>query len=614
MTASTAPVTPVMTPDSAAATPEATSSLEVSATPPMRAPRPPRRTSRGLGSYLIESVRGRLLGGSSVIILLLAIAGLFGWRALSQMSDEVAKSFQAMREEMRLSAQLSADVAQEIESGGQYLDTRDPAVQERFRQLGWDAHRVQRAMNSQPNQSRDEIALVASIDEALSGMEVHFARAHRLADLGREGDARLAVARARPMVDTVLQHIGRLGQLKSQKVAAAADALARDSERQRIRLLSVLMLAGVAAVFVVLFITRPMRRLRDLVLHAQQLSAGNLGVRTRGEMLDEFQVLADALNQTGESLSRMVNVAAKTADNVASSAHDLAAVSNEISQSASHMASAMSEVSTGAESQVEQLRTVDATLQTMRARAERVLAGAGEVVQLARDIEHSAGAKRAEVERALAILLDVRTTVTRAASEVDALNTTTADINRFVGSVSRIAEQTNLLALNAAIEAARAGQAGRGFAVVADEVRKLAEQAQSAADDIVKMTGIVTSRVGSTTQAMQSGVARVGEIERVSRDIDEALTTITAAAERTRRAAHGVTAAAEENAAAAEQAASGLNSIARTAEGHAATAEEVSASTEEQSAACEEMSSASSQLLAGSQQLRELVGGLRTAG
>ena len=607
MTASTAPETTPLTPDS-------DSPSAGSITQTMRVPRPPRRTSRGLGAYLVESVRGRLLGGSAVIILLLAIAGLFGWRALSRMSDQVAKSFEEMREEMRLSAQLSADVAQEIESGGQYLDTREPAVQERFRQLGWDAHRVQRAMNAQPNQSRDEIALVAAIDEALSGMEVHFARAHRLIDLNRDREARLAAARARPMVDTVLQHIGRLGQLKSQKISAAAEALARDAEQQRVRLLAVLALAGLAAVFVVLFITRPMHRLRDLVRHAQQLSAGNLGVRTRGEMLDEFQVLADALNQTGESLSRMVNVAAKTADDVANSAHDLAAVSNEISQSASHMASAMSEVSTGAESQVEQLRVVDATLQTMRDRAERVLEGAGEVVQLARDIEQSAGAKRAEVERALTILLDVRTTVTRAASEVDALNTTTADINRFVGSVSRIAEQTNLLALNAAIEAARAGQAGRGFAVVADEVRKLAEQAQSAADDIVKMTGIVTARVGSTTQAMQSGVARVGEIERVSRDLDEALTTITAAAERTRLAAHGVTAAAAENSASAEQAASGLNSIARTAEAHAATAEEVSASTEEQSAACEEMSSASSQLLAGSQQLRELVGGLKTAG
>jgi methyl-accepting chemotaxis protein len=121
------------------------------------------------------------------------------------------------------------------------------------------------------------------------------------------------------------------------------------------------------------------------------------------------------------------------------------------------------------------------------------------------------------------------------------LNRTAEDINKFVASVSRIAEQTDLLALNAAIEAARAGQAGRGFAVVADEVRKLAEQAQAAADDVVRLTSVGDGTVATTARAMETGASRVGEIERVSRDIDGALRTITAAAERTRDAASSVT-------------------------------------------------------------------------
>ena len=178
--------------------------------------------------------------------------------------------------------------------------------------------------------------------------------------------------------------------------------------------------------------------------------------------------------------------------------------------------------------------------------------------------------------------------------------------------MSQIADQTNLLALNAAIEAARAGDAGRGFAVVADEVRKLAEQSQKAADDIVQMTGVVTTRVTSSARAMEQSAGRVGEIERVSRNIDSALRTITDAAERTRVAAVGVKGAAEANASAVSSAATSLESIAKTAESHAAAAEQVNASTQEQSAACEQMTSASNVLLQGSTQLRELVGGLRT--
>src|SRR5207248_11757909 len=113
--------------------------------------------------------------------------------------------------------------------------------------------------------------------------------------------------------------------------------------------------------------------------------------------------------------------------------------------------------------------------------------------------------------------VDVKHSVERAADEVRALNTTLSDINGFVATVAQIADQTNLLALNAAIEAARAGEAGRGFAVVADEVRKLAEESQQATDDIVQMTGTVTSRVTTSARAMETSAARVSEIERVSR-------------------------------------------------------------------------------------------------
>jgi len=271
------------------------------------------------------------------------------------------------------------------------------------------------------------------------------------------------------------------------------------------------------------------------------------------------------------------------------------------------------EVSHGAESQVAQLRQVNEALDGIRTRGDNLVSGAQEVHGLAGAIEAEAEAKRLDVERALKLLFDVRTIVQHAAAEVRALNTTASDINKFVVSVSRIAEQTNLLSLNAAIEAARAGEAGRGFAVVAGEVRKLADQTQAAADDVVRMTESVTTRMFATSKAMEQGVIRVGEIERVSRELDSALTTILAAAERTREAAAKVTAAAGENARAVDSAAANLGLIARTAEGHATAAMQVSASTEEQSAACEQMSMASTQLFHGSHALLDLVGELKTA-
>jgi len=561
----------------------------------------------------LNTIRGRLWLGFGALVALLVVAGAVARRSFTAMSTTINASLAEVQTEARLASTLSANATKTIEAGAHYLDTRDSSAQEAFRQFGWAAHSVQREMIDRPGQTATEVATVASIDNKLSAMEVDYAVSHRLADLGRMDDARKIAAHARDPIDDMLNGIDRLGRLKADRVATARDGLTAETDRRSRWLLSIIGLALVIGLLVVMYTVRRIVQPLDLLVqHARHLSDGDLSSRVDENMPGEFAILGAAMNHTAESLSRVVSVTVITAKEVSSSAHDLASVSEQISLSASQMASAMTEVSHGAEVQVQQLRSVDDTLQAIREAADGVKQRSAEVTDLARSIEGAAQAKRLEVDRALGILVDVKHGVERAAEEIRALSVTVADISRFVATVGQIADQTNLLALNAAIEAARAGDAGRGFAVVADEVRKLAEQSQKAADDIVQMTEQVTARVAISARAMEASATSVGEIERVSRDIDSALRVITDAAERTRVAAVGVTGAADANCFAVTSAASGLESIARTAEEHAAAAEQVNASTQEQSAACEQMTSASNVLLAGSTQLRELVGGLKT--
>ena len=561
------------------------------------------------------SIKGRLMAGFGVLISLLILAGVVGRMTLTSTSAMIDTTLLSVQENSRLSAQLTTDIAKVIQAGSRYFESRDPASLADFRKHGWSAHRIQREMNALPGQTPDEIALVAAIDSKLSDVEVRYAYAHRLADLGRVEEAHTAGARGSDVINALLADVETLGAMKTRDVALASDGLRRHASSRAWVIMSLMTGAVILALAVAIgtmgSIYRPLRVLVD---HARNLSRGDLTARTSTAMPGEFQILATAMNQTTDSLANIVNGVATTADDVASSADQLASVAEQISMSANHVADAMTDITRGAEGQVSQLRTVDAELRGAGERAEGVVAGAQEVNALAHAIEEQAESKRSEIERTMKILDDVKSSVTRAASEVATLSKTASEINSFVGSVSQIAEQTNLLALNAAIEAARAGAAGRGFAVVADEVRKLAEQAQEAANDIVQLTEIVHMRVASTSRAMETGAARVGEIERVSRDIDGALTAIGQAAERTRLAAGKVTAAAEENASAVHSAVSGIATIARTAESHAAAAEQVTASAQEQSAACEQMNSASAQLLNGSSRLRNLVGGLKTAG
>ncbi len=563
---------------------------------------------------LFGSIRSRLFAGFGVLLALILLAAVVAQSTMSSLATAIGQTLDDTQADAQLSAQLSGGVVQTLESGQQYLDTRDPAALEGFRREGWAAHRAQRALNGRARQTAAEISTLAEVDRQLAEIEVRYALAHRLADLGRGDAARAASVQARSTVPALLAAIDRFSQLKARRVAEASQSLQDETARRDALLVGLLGLAVIFGVVVVSITVRGIGGpLAKLVDQAQRLSDGDLTARVTDRLPGEFRILADAMNHTGDSLSRVVSVAARTAENVASSAHQLASVTEQISLAAGQMASAMTEVSGGAEQQVDQLRTVDETLEEIRASATTVRNGAAEVDTLAERIEHESEQKRREVERTLAILGEVKGAVERAAGEVRALNSATADITRFVQSVSQIAEQTNLLALNAAIEAARAGEAGRGFAVVADEVRKLAEQAQGAAEDIVRLTGTVTTRVTGTTQAMESSATRVAEIARIGHDLDQAFVSIGAAAEQMREAAKGVRTAAETNAGAVDSAATSIGKIARTAEAHAAAAEEVNASTQEQSAACEEMTSASTVLLEGSTQLKEIVGGLRTA-
>jgi methyl-accepting chemotaxis protein len=569
----------------------------------------------------LGTIRGRLILGFAALIALLLVAGVMARRTMVQMSSTVGSTLEGVQEEARQSAELSGDVAQTLEAASSYIETRDTSALSAFRRYGWDAHRVQRAMNarlgraSADSEKKDEEAgLIAAIDSRFSELEVRYALAHRLIDLGRSSEALTEETGARAVVGGLLGDIEKLGELKAAKVAAISSGLSADAGRRTLTLellIGFALLIGTIGVMVtVRSISAP---LSLLVRHARSLSEGDLTVRTNDELPAEFQILATAMNQTGDSLSKVVSVAAQTSEDVASSAHELASVSEQISLSAGQMATAMTEVSIGAEQQVRQLQSIDQALQAIHQAGHSVRDRSADVTSFAGDIESTAAQKRVEIGRALGILSEVKGSVERATGEVIALNSTMADINSFVSTVSSIADQTNLLALNAAIEAARAGEAGRGFAVVADEVRKLAASSQLAAEDIVQLTGVVTARVTSSARAMETSTARVAEIERVSRDIDDALSTISGAAEKTRVAAGGVSSAVLANVEAAQLAAADVQSIARTAEGHASAAQQVNASTQEQSAACEEMTSASHHLLEHSTQLKSLVSGLRTA-
>ncbi len=140
------------------------------------------------------------------------------------------------------------------------------------------------------------------------------------------------------------------------------------------------------------------------------------------------------------------------------------------------------------------------------------------------------------------------------------------EIAEKIGIIEEIARQTDLLALNAAIEAARAGEHGRGFAVVASEVRKLAERSRKAANGISNLSGN-SVRIAETAGTMLSQL--VPSIQKTSdlvQEISAASNEQNAGAGQINKAIQQLDQVIQQNASTSEQMASTAEELAGQAE------------------------------------------------
>ena len=146
----------------------------------------------------------------------------------------------------------------------------------------------------------------------------------------------------------------------------------------------------------------------------------------------------------------------------------------------------------------------------------------------------AAGAEQlnASVREISEAMVKSKETAVGAVDRVEAADHKAQRLSEAAGSMSSIVQligditgQINLLALNATIESARAGEAGRGFAVVAAEVKNLASQAKQATDKID---------------------SEIGNLNEISAEVVDALTTIKSAIQNVSEYVSSTAAAVEE--------------------------------------------------------------------
>lgn len=463
------------------------------------------------------SISNRLAMGFGVIIVLMAVLGLFGLQQLTAVRETVdriverdiammnalndiyegqAESTAAAQDALRVGLSGNMQIAE--------IDRAEQAYRAGRAKLN-EAVRTAKALADQFGAtalSADRAELWRRNGQLLTQLEAEVGESAeaRQAQFGalRQGQIEVAVLLEGGLAATrqhVYELVGQMRVVSADGVTAGRARIASTYDSSRLSTLAVLAIAVIIAVVVALALRR------SIVTPVQSFMAFVERVG-RGELMGAPAATGrDEVGRLGATLNTMV-----------AGLRDIAAQSREATN---NLGSAISEIRASTQEQAagveEQLAAVQETAATVdeithagsqvSKRAQEVIASAQATSQTSSDGMRSVD----ETARAMDAIRDQAEVVAR---NIVALSEKTQAVGEIIASVNDISERSHLLALNAAIEAAAAGENGRSFAVVASEMKVLADQAKDATGQVKSILGDIQRGINTSVMLTEEAVKR----------------------------------------------------------------------------------------------------------
>jgi len=486
------------------------------------------------------SIRTKLTIWAALGVLLVA-----GMLAEQQIGNRSAASLRQVADSKQLTAVEALRAAKDL--GNMRLELREM-------RLALSPHEVDRALD---RLRADAAAAAQHIKAAiaLSDAPTDEARLRKLDGLAADYVAvsvKLAAA-ARDYGDTVslVQQAGEIGNAMNTLIEKSTEDLIETAKQREAQAsaereyighvdlgigLFVIGVLGGVALFGALAITRPIRRIGDVLL---EIAHGNKDVevpytgradevgdtaraaQTFKEKLIRIEQLEIAEKETARRMAEQrradINHVAGTFETTVAGVVRSVSTSSMQLEAAAEALGAMAEATRDLSGKVLAASTQAAeNVHSVSIATEELIASVGEIGREVRESSRIAREAVAQAEKTDGRIAELM----RAAGRI-------TDV---VKLITAIAEQTNLLALNATIEAARAGESGKGFAVVAQEVKALAAQTAKATSEIgMQIAGVQAATHDSVASIKEIGdtIGRIAEIASIitaAVDVQEAAT------------------------------------------------------------------------------------------